>query len=147
MGLTKRIISPTDLRQWASSIAYNEILNLINSVNNKLISQPIQNNLVYSKAISLVCEVLDKLQQAVSDYPPEEQPQRFGNKSFRRWFTWLQENAISLCSIIFHDHGTTDFSDPPISYTEALEEVAGYLTESVGNSIRIDYGTGHELAS
>nr|CAX70524.1 Serine/threonine-protein phosphatase 2A regulatory subunit B' [Schistosoma japonicum] len=146
MGLTKRIISPTDLRQWASSIAYNEILNLINSVNNKLISQPIHNNLVYSKAISLVCEVLDKLQQAVSDYPPEEQPQRFGNKSFRRWFTWLQENAISLCSIIFHDHGTTDFSDPPISYTEALEEVAGYLTESVGNSIRIDYGTGHELA-
>uniref|UniRef100_A0A5K4EUV3 Serine/threonine-protein phosphatase 2A activator n=1 Tax=Schistosoma mansoni TaxID=6183 RepID=A0A5K4EUV3_SCHMA len=89
---------------------------------------------------------LDKLQQAIEDYPPEEQPQRFGNKAFRRWFTWLQENAIEICSIIFHDHGTTDFTDPPISYTEAVNEVSGYLVESFGNSTRIDYGTGHELA-
>lgn len=61
----------------------------------------------------LVCEMLDKLQQAIKDYPPEEQPQRFGNKAFRRWFAWLQENAIEIGSTIFHDHGTTDFTDPP----------------------------------
>ncbi|CAH8484659.1 unnamed protein product [Schistosoma intercalatum] len=146
MGLTKRIVSPADLRQWTSSIACNEILNLINSVNSKLVSRPIQDNLKSSKAIMLVCEMLDKLQQAIKDYPPEEQPQRFGNKAFRRWFTWLQENAIEIGSTIFHDHGTTDFTDPPMLYTEAVDEVSGYLVESFGNSTRIDYGTGHELA-
>ncbi|CAH8463022.1 unnamed protein product [Heterobilharzia americana] len=86
------------------------------------------------------------MQQAVNDYPPEEQPQRFGNKAFRNWFAWLKENAVGICTNIFANHGCEDFSNPPISFTDALDEVSGYLVESVGNSTRIDYGTGHELA-
>ncbi|CAH8826999.1 unnamed protein product [Trichobilharzia szidati] len=146
MGLTKKILSPADIRQWTASVALYDILDLINGVNNKIVSRPIQKDLLASKAITLVCEVLEKMQQAIKQYPPEEQPQRFGNKAFKSWFSWLQENAVGLCTNIFIDHGSGDFSDPPISYKEAIDEVSSYLIESVGNSTRIDYGTGHELA-
>lgn len=34
----------------------------------------------------------------------------------------------------------------PEEFHKAIVEIADYLIESFGNSIRIDYGTGHEMS-
>lgn len=35
--------------------------------------------------------MLDKFDQWLTEIPPTEQPQRFGNKSFREWYKRLEE--------------------------------------------------------
>jgi len=60
---------------------------------------------------------------------------RFGNKAFRTWVDKVEENSIALMNDIL-----------PPNLQEASIELATYFHASIGNKIRIDYGTGHETA-
>jgi serine/threonine-protein phosphatase 2A activator len=51
----------------------------------------------------------------------------------RTWFAKLAENAEGLVRGIL-----------PPSLQDAVPELAPYLLHSFGNSVRLDYGTGHE---
>jgi len=44
-----------------------------------------------SPILNKVVQMLDKLDQWVTEIPPTEQPQRFGNISFRVWHERLQQ--------------------------------------------------------
>lgn len=44
-------------------------------------------------------ELLNTLDRWINETPPIEQPQRFGNKAFRNWFSILQE--VSILSLEF----------------------------------------------
>lgn len=88
-----------------------------------------------SEAVEKLMALLDTLDRWIDETPPVDQPSRFGNKAFRSWYAKLDQEAENLVSTVI-----------PSQLSAAAPEVAVYLKESVGNSTRIDYGTGHEAA-
>ncbi|KFO65622.1 Serine/threonine-protein phosphatase 2A activator, partial [Corvus brachyrhynchos] len=85
--------------------------------------------------IEKLVALLNTLDRWIDETPPVDQPSRFGNKAFRTWYAKLDQEAEKLVSAVIPKH-----------LADAAPEVAVYLKESVGNSTRIDYGTGHEAA-
>ncbi len=69
----------------------------------------------------------------LAEFPPIEQPQRFGNKAFRQWYDKVAASAVALVEPLLPDDKRA-----------AAVELGPYLAGSVGNSTRLDYGTGHE---
>lgn len=116
-------------------------------VSKYITSKPITPDIPSSTAVSCICELLNHLNKKIDSFPAEEQPQRFGNKSYRLWFQWMSENSKELCrTMLFEKCGVTTSVIENVPFEEVMDEVAGYFSESFGNSTRIDYGTGHELA-
>ena len=81
---------------------------------------------------------------------------RFGNKAFQQWHARLKQDLPG-------DTADAAFTSPlplfssnllavllvailPEDKRMAALELAPYLEDSFGNSVRIDYGTGHEAA-
>ena len=107
--------------------------------------------------------MLDTLSQWVTETPPIEQPQRFGNKAFRTWFDKLKEvshviyrpnnfpvfiskfffKILLFISYIFQNAEQLLKECLDEKFHRAIPEVQVYLVESMGNSTRIDYGTGN----
>ncbi|EHH23753.1 hypothetical protein EGK_07292 [Macaca mulatta] len=87
------------------------------------------------EAIEKLVALLNTLDRWIDETPPVDQPSRFGNKAYRTWYAKLDEEAENLVATVVPTH-----------LAAAVPEVAVYLKESVGNSTRIDYGTGHEAA-
>ncbi|RLW00534.1 hypothetical protein DV515_00008832 [Chloebia gouldiae] len=87
------------------------------------------------KPIEKLVALLNTLDRWIDETPPVDQPSRFGNKAFRTWYARLDQEAEKLVLAVIPKH-----------LADAAPEVAVYLKESVGNSTRIDYGTGHEAA-
>ncbi|NXT83682.1 PTPA phosphatase, partial [Zapornia atra] len=85
--------------------------------------------------IEKLVALLNTLDRWIDETPPVDQPSRFGNKAFRTWYAKLDQEAEKLVAAVIPKH-----------LADAAPEVAVYLKESVGNSTRIDYGTGHEAA-
>ncbi|VDL99655.1 unnamed protein product [Schistocephalus solidus] len=137
MGLQKMINSVMDLTRWKKSLAYVELMDFIGTVNSAVVSTSISENQNHSENISKVSLLMSKLKNHVDEVSLDQDTQRFGNKAFRTWFHWLSENAGAFCSELLIGLEISE-SDK--------QEIATYLTESVGNATRIDYGTGHELA-
>lgn len=50
--------------------------------------------------VGQVVELLNVLDKWIDEIPPTEQPQRFGNKSFRAWYNKLKEVSLDI-SFIF----------------------------------------------
>jgi len=86
-----------------------------------------------SPAVRALVEVLDTLSRWVDEVPPTKQSLRYGNPAYKTWFARLAENAEELVRGVL-----------PLDLHEAIPEVAPYLLHSFGNSVRLDYGTGHE---
>ncbi|KAK2535416.1 Ppp2r4 [Columba guinea] len=89
----------------------------------------------WSWPIEKLVALLNTLDRWIDETPPVDQPSRFGNKAFRTWYAKLDQEAEKLVATVIPKH-----------LADAAPEVAVYLKESVGNSTRIDYGTGHEAA-
>ena len=73
------------------------------------------------------------LSKLVEEYPPIDQPMRFGNKAFRSWLDRVKADAVEMHKTLL-----------PSQYHDAIVELVPYFLESFGNYTRIDYGTGHE---
>lgn len=123
--------------KWTGSEAYKDLLGLILSINEtakskSLIEPPFES----SAAIMKVKELLDTVESWIDVYKPCEQPQRFGNKSFRDWHQRLLDDSAKLVEpLLAHDE----------SIKGAVVELKVYLHHAFGNATRIDYGTGHEV--
>ncbi|KAJ3196405.1 Serine/threonine-protein phosphatase 2A activator [Irineochytrium annulatum] len=81
--------------------------------------------------VSEPCEqllsILDTLTGWIEQFPPLETPQRFGNKAFRQWADNMEERLLV---------GDT---------VAAFPELREYFILSFGHSVRLDYGSGHEM--
>lgn len=115
-----------------------------------------------SPAISKTVLMLTKFDQWITEIPPTEQPQRFGNKSFKEWLKRVQEVKMHFLFLFFLSlnssviiflfcfnlkRGEEELKQViPENLHKAIPELFQYLCEGFGNSTRIDYGTGHEMA-
>ncbi|XP_043204844.1 serine/threonine-protein phosphatase 2A activator-like [Amphibalanus amphitrite] len=133
----KEVKAHNELKKWAESEAYQDIMGMLLAVNTAVrgLKMPPATAEAGSDAVRRLVALLDHMSSWVDEIAPVEQPQRFGNKAFRTFYQRLEERAEPLLR---------DALPPKLH--RAVPEMAVYLTESVGNATRIDYGTGHELA-
>ena len=87
--------------------------------------------------------LLEKLGSFIDEAPPNKEPRRFGNSSFRIWHRLLEERADGLLQD-FLPRGVLDF--PHTGDVSPLVELRAYFLGSFGSATRLDYGTGHELS-
>jgi serine/threonine-protein phosphatase 2A activator len=131
----RRIHEQKDIEIFSRSQAFDRIMTFIallnESVHKKLISDPCR----ISPQTRRILEMLDKLDSWLNDFPPLENPQRFGNKAFRQWMEHLRQHSTQLLETIL-----------PEPLHKAMSELREYFCNSFGNDTRIDYGSGHELS-
>ncbi|KAL6260085.1 hypothetical protein P5V15_007624 [Pogonomyrmex californicus] len=132
---TKRVKTPNDLTLWKRSEAYYEYMGFILALNQAVQGSALDSECSQSSAVNSIVQMLNKFDEWIAEIPPTEQPQRFGNKSFRIWHERLQQNALEELKQVL-----------PEDLHRAIPEIVQYLYESFGNPTRIDYGTGHEMA-
>ncbi|XP_072287887.1 serine/threonine-protein phosphatase 2A activator isoform X1 [Pyxicephalus adspersus] len=131
----KEINTVSDMAKWKRSQAYADYMGFILTVNESVKGKKLTCDYRVSEAVENLMALLDTLDRWIDETPPEDQPSRFGNKTFRTWYAKLDQEAENLVATVI-----------PSQLSTAVPEVALYLKESVGNSTRIDYGTGHEAA-
>ncbi|XP_046398939.1 serine/threonine-protein phosphatase 2A activator-like isoform X2 [Ischnura elegans] len=120
---------------WERSEAYCEYVGFILALNEAVRSKPIGCNCDEGPGTKGIVSMLDTLSVWIDETPPIDQPQRFGNQAFRKWHQRVKDNGLKLLQDAL-----------PENLHRAVPELVEYLTESFGNSTRIDYGTGHEMA-
>ncbi|NXT67391.1 PTPA phosphatase, partial [Chaetops frenatus] len=128
----KEINVVSDMAKWKRSQAYADYMGFILTLNEGIRGKKLT---CEYKPIEKLVALLNTLDRWIDETPPVDQPSRFGNKAFRTWYAKLDQEAEKLVSAVIPKH-----------LADAAPEVAVYLKESVGNSTRIDYGTGHEAA-
>ncbi|XP_014235597.1 serine/threonine-protein phosphatase 2A activator-like [Trichogramma pretiosum] len=131
----KGIKNNGDMDAWQKSEAYFEYFGFIMAINEAVKGKSLDSNYPCSKTVDKMINMLDNFDKWIDEIPPTEQPQRFGNKSFRTWSERLNESAADELKIIL-----------PENLYKAIPEIVHYLLEGFGNPTRIDYGTGHEMA-
>ncbi|XP_006608408.1 serine/threonine-protein phosphatase 2A activator-like [Apis dorsata] len=131
----KSIKTPAHMKIWEKSEAYFEYLGFILALNESVQGKALDVECSQSPAIGNVIKMLNEFDDWITQIPPTEQPQRFGNKSFRIWHERLQQNGITKLQKVL-----------PQKLHRAVPEIVQYLCEGFGNATRIDYGTGHEMA-
>ncbi|ESN96327.1 hypothetical protein HELRODRAFT_163378 [Helobdella robusta] len=132
----KSIALPEDINsKWDKSQALHDLLSFICYLNEAVRNKKLTDPCPLSETVEGLLELLKTMDVWLDEIPPLDQPQRYGNKAFRDWFKKVQENAVELVKKALDE-----------KYNNAIDEISVYLVESIGNPIRIDYGTGHELA-
>ncbi|XP_055680579.1 serine/threonine-protein phosphatase 2A activator [Lutzomyia longipalpis] len=132
---TKCVKSAMDIQAWEHSEAYHELIGFINSVSMSIQGKKISSEVPKTAGVDKVLGLFGKLNAWVEEIPPVDQPQRFGNSAYRTWHQRMRENAEEMLLEIL-----------PEAKKGAIVELLAYFVDSFGNSTRIDYGTGHELA-
>jgi serine/threonine-protein phosphatase 2A activator len=110
-------------------------MGFIESMNEGVRGKPLNFPVTPSPVVDSILQVLEKIDAIIDDTPLNEQPQRFGNKAFATFYNRLCSKIEELLKEAL-----------PQKFHKALPEISVYVMESVGNSTRIDYGSGHELS-
>ncbi|XP_064616255.1 serine/threonine-protein phosphatase 2A activator-like [Liolophura sinensis] len=131
----KEVKTAADIPAWEKSEGYRDYLGFLHAMNDAVKGRKLSDDVPVSQTVEKLLELLEILDTWIDEIPPIDQPQRFGNKAFRDWFKRLEEQAEELLKKAMDE-----------KYHKALPEVMAYLVEGVGNSTRIDYGTGHEMS-
>lgn len=131
----RKIMSMQDMVKWKNSEAYFDYMGFVMTMNEAVKGKKISDIGNMSQLVENMISMLDKLDKWIDEIPPIEQPQRFGNKAFRLWYNRVVEEKESLLKEAL-----------PEDLHPSIVEISAYLTDSFGNSTRIDYGTGHEMA-
>eukprot|EP00761_Pharyngomonas_kirbyi_P013883 gb/GECH01013912.1/.p1 GENE.gb/GECH01013912.1/~~gb/GECH01013912.1/.p1 ORF type:complete len:310 (+),score=76.50 gb/GECH01013912.1/:1-930(+) len=138
----KKINNEDQLEQWKKSGAYSKLVGFIKDVNSAILSKPLSFDIgTQPEVVSNIIQILSTMDSWIDEYPPVEQPARFGNKAFRQWQERLFMEAFNLCHQVVVSALSQEAAEQHQSH---IEELASYLKDSFGNSFRIDYGTGHE---
>ncbi|PRP81050.1 protein phosphatase 2A, regulatory subunit B' [Planoprotostelium fungivorum] len=110
---------------------YGFVLKLSEITKGKSKSDPITT----SEPIEKMLQVLERMDVMMSEAPPTAQPTRYGNKAFKTWYKLVEDASIDLSRSVVSEE-----------LKDSAAELGPYLAGSIGNSTRIDYGTGHEAS-
>lgn len=132
---TKKICRPDDMTRWEKSKAYSDLIGFICAMNDSVRNKKLTDECSISDSMQKLLNMVDIMNSWVDEFPPIDQPQRFGNKAFKQF----HEKLLQQCSTLLE-------SSVDASYHRSIPEISAYLYDAFGNSTRIDYGTGHELS-
>ena len=122
-GMRRGIFNRSDLGNFLASPTCEEITRFLADLNACARGRRGNDSTIQKEA--RVDLALDRAMSLVFETPPEElDPQRFGNRAFRKWHAKLCEEF----------------------YQDPNDEFGTYLTKSFGDPHRLDFGTGHEAA-
>lgn len=152
--MQREIFNEKDLESFKKSDCCANIVKFIQLTSDSIQGQTITNeDNQYSTRQPLQCivEYMKTLEDYVDQFPPLNQPMRFGNKAFRLWHAnCVVETPKFVRSLL--QYGICDdrlhefYNKKDIDVTDTLvNELSSYICCSFGNETRIDYGTGHEL--
>lgn len=131
----KAVKTLTDMAIWEKSEAYMEYTGFIATLNEAIKAKPLSVDCKISDNVKKLLDMLELIDKLIDEFPPIEQPQRFGNFAFKSWLAKLKLNSTLYLQDVLH-----------LRVHLAIPEIKAYLEESFGNATRIDYGTGHEMA-
>lgn len=131
----KAVKTITDMAIWEKSEAYMEYTGFIATLNEAIKGKPLSVDCKISNNVTKLENMLEKIDKTIDDFPPIEQPQRFGNSAFRDWLTKVKQYSTQFLQEALD-----------LELHLAIPEIKVYLEESFGNGTRIDYGTGHEMS-
>lgn len=131
----RKVLNNGDMKQWENSEAYHEYQGFIMSMNEAVKGKAIDTQMEPSANVMSIYQMLEHFNKLIDETPPIDQPQRFGNKAFAQWLTKISECVMTELQKAL-----------PEKHHSSIPEISVYLRESFGNSTRIDYGTGHEMA-
>lgn len=140
--LKKQIKSLQDIDDFQTSPTYNNFLGFILELNEAVTGKPLSFDCHVSPIIGGVINMIESMKSWTSNIPAKPNRTRFGNESFCIWYDRLKENSNSLIQAFFPPELMPTSSE--FKYEEVLQELVAYLTHSVGDRTRIDYGSGHE---
>jgi len=133
---TKQVRSPEDIVRWEASEAYQEYLGFIIAIGDAVKGRKLTDEVEMSESCKRLLNLLQRLQGKIEEFPPQEIQTRYGNPAYRDWFASLENEGEQLLTEVVAGTGKEG----------AVVELLPYLMDSFGNSTRIDYGTGHEMA-
>lgn len=145
--LHKSIVSSQDAKIFWDSATGQEILELL-----KRLCQAVQGKtmsfarmLPASPVVSNIASLLDTMKQHVLGYATgmsHDAQHRFGNPAFRDWYAEISPLVESTMTRCIGDIGPLPAK---MTHDAISAESLGYFLASLGEPIRLDYGTGHEL--
>ena len=145
----KKINEGQDVSFFLQSKAYSDLMTFLLQLNRAMFPYRIEKSTghksqgwtfssseaAFSDTVKSLQNLLQKLNDALSDAPPDPGPRRFGNVAFRKWSQIITDITPTLLS----QHLPTL---PPSSH----RELTSYFLGSFGSPQRLDYGSGHELS-
>lgn len=140
----KRMQSPQDLEIFTRSELCKQFLSFAAELAEAVKGLPASDERLpaASPLVRGLVAMLEELDGWVDDFPPIQQPMRFGNKAFQQWHARLVERGEGLLAEALAQTRSVDGVETAV----LAAELAHYLACSFGDERRIDYGTGHEAA-
>ena len=130
----KRIKNAAQLETFLESDVCLQYERFLTRVSGAVKGKKISNATCQSPLLQNVLSVFVEMKAWLGEIPPIKQPMRYGNKAFRDYLARLNDRILELMTKVFGDKVPE----------EGKKELGLYFCESFGNSLRIDYGTGHE---
>lgn len=151
----KKINEGQDVQTFLTTKGYGDIAKFLLQLNAAMFPRRIPNsedqvwdlgsaNIRSSVPVEKLCHLIMKLDQVIEEAPPDPGPRRFGNISFRKWYSIVAQRVDEL----FRDIVPATILNAGQQGEErvtAWDEIRAYLLGSFGSAPRLDYGTGHEL--
>lgn len=79
------------MAMWEKSEAYQEYVGFFIALNESVKGKSASGKYSESPCVQSMVELLDTMEHWIEEYPPVEQPQRFGNQAFKSWYKRLTE--------------------------------------------------------
>ncbi|KAI9151959.1 phosphotyrosyl phosphatase activator PTPA [Paramyrothecium foliicola] len=147
----KRINDGPDVSRFLTTLAYRDIGTFVLQLNHSLCPRQQASSQVprvfsltttqpTTPSILSLQRLLSDIESLIAEAPPDPGPRRFGNISFRRWHSLLEERLEGFLRTGLLGETLN------LGQGKAREEVASYLLGGFGSAQRLDYGTGHELS-
>ncbi|CED84468.1 Phosphotyrosyl phosphatase activator [Phaffia rhodozyma] len=137
---SRLIQTEQDVAHWLASPGCRNYLGWIRLLSQKVVGKTV-GDCKPTVMVSRLEDFLSKLEDIISLHPPLQSSQRYGNLAFRTYTAQVNTDLPALLTALL----TSDASDKHLAL---FPQLLPLLTETsfLGNSTRIDYGTGHELA-
>ncbi|KAJ3333582.1 Serine/threonine-protein phosphatase 2A activator [Blyttiomyces sp. JEL0837] len=132
---TKQIVDEASMATFLRSEALGHYLHFIQCINMAVKNKKNSDSCHISEITEKIIALLDHLDTWIAEIPPLETPQRFGNKAFRTYIDRLENSADALLEPLL-----------PSEKAKAVVELKAYFIGGFGHGIRLDYGSGHEMA-